>query len=240
MSKYKEYAVVCSQEQIAADIYSLWIQTEEIARAAGPGQFLSVYTGDGTKLLPRPISICEIDREQGRLRLVYRVTGPGTGTEQFSRLKQGDQVEVMGPLGNGFPKDLTGTPFLVGGGIGIPPMLELAKELPGDKKIILGFRDEQYLTEELNAYGEVYVATEDGSAGTKGKCTGRHPGERTSGRCDLRLRAHAYAAGVKGVFYSGKYSLLSFPGRADGLRDRSLPWLRLPVNGGGRPQQCAQ
>ena len=149
MSKYKEYAVVCSQEQIAADIYSLWIQTEEIARAAGPGQFLSVYTGDGTKLLPRPISICEIDREQGRLRLVYRVTGPGTGTEQFSRLKQGDQVEVMGPLGNGFPKDLTGTPFLVGGGIGIPPMLELAKELPGDKKIILGFRDEQYLTEEL-------------------------------------------------------------------------------------------
>lgn len=168
MSKYKEYAVVCSQEQIAADIYSLWIQTEEIARAAGPGQFLSVYTGDGTKLLPRPISICEIDREQGRLRLVYRVTGPGTGTEQFSRLQPGDQVEVMGPLGNGFPKDLTGTLFLVGGGIGIPPMLELAKELPGDKKIILGFRDEQYLTEELNAYGEVYVATEDGSAGTKG------------------------------------------------------------------------
>lgn len=54
MSKYKEYAVVCSQEQIAADIYSLWIQTEEIAPAAGPGQFLSVYTGDGTKLLPRP------------------------------------------------------------------------------------------------------------------------------------------------------------------------------------------
>ena len=168
MSKYKEYAVVCSQEQIAADIYSLWIQTEEIARAAGPGQFLSVYTGDGTKLLPRPISICEIDREQGRLRLVYRVTGPGTGTAQFSRLKPGDQVEVMGPLGNGFPKDLTGTLFLVGGGIGIPPMLELAKELPGDKKIILGFRDEQYLTEELNAYGDVYVATEDGSAGTKG------------------------------------------------------------------------
>ena len=104
MIKYKEYAVVCSQEQIAADIYSLWIQTEEIARAAGPGQFLSVYTGDGTKLLPRPISICEIDREQGRLRLVYRVTGPGTGTEQFSRLKPGDQVEVMGPAGERLPQ----------------------------------------------------------------------------------------------------------------------------------------
>ena len=118
-------------------------------------------------------------------------------------------------------------------------MLELAKELPGDKKIILGFRDEQYLTEELNAYGDVYVATEDGSAGTKGNVLDaiRENGLRGDVICAC---GHAYAAGVKGVFYSGKYSLLSFSGRADGLRDRSLPWLRLPVDGGGRPQQCAQ
>ena len=62
MSKYKEYAVVCSQEQIAADIYSLWIQTEEIARAAGPGQFLSVYTGDGTNCFPVPsVSVRSIE-----------------------------------------------------------------------------------------------------------------------------------------------------------------------------------
>ena len=168
MSKYKEHALVCSQEQIGTDIWSLWIQTGNIAREAGPGQFLSVYTGDGTKLLPRPISICEIDRERNRIRLVYRVTGPGTGTEQFSRMKAGDILEVMGPLGNGFPTDFKGTVFLVGGGIGIPPMLELAKEISADKKIILGYRDEQYLAEELKACGEVYIATEDGSAGTRG------------------------------------------------------------------------
>ncbi len=79
MSKYKEQAVVCSQEQIGTDIWSLWLQTGQIAREAGPGQFLSVYTSDGTKLLPRPISICETTGTS-RVRLVYRVTGPGTGT----------------------------------------------------------------------------------------------------------------------------------------------------------------
>ena len=68
--------------------------------AAGPGQFISVYTKDGGKLLPRPISICEIrQRSRDSLRIVYRVTGEGTGTEQFSRLQAGDTVDIMGPLG---------------------------------------------------------------------------------------------------------------------------------------------
>ena len=62
-----------------------------------------MYTTDGSKLLPRPISICEIDKENGRLRVVYRVTGPKTGTEEFSKLKAGDIIPVIGPLGNGFP-----------------------------------------------------------------------------------------------------------------------------------------
>lgn len=168
MKKYKEQAVVVSQECIGTDIYSLWIKTQNIAGEAGPGQFVSLYTSDKTKLLPRPISICEIDREKGRLRLVYRVTGEGTGTEQFAALKPGDPIEVMGPLGNGFPTDLEGRVFLIGGGIGIPPMLELAKTLKGEKTIVVGYRDEQYLTDELAQYGTVYVATEDGSAGTKG------------------------------------------------------------------------
>ena len=65
MSKYKEQATVVSQERIATDIYSLWIQTGNIAAEAGPGQFLSVYTRDESKLLPRPISICEIDKAKG-------------------------------------------------------------------------------------------------------------------------------------------------------------------------------
>ena len=102
MEKKKEQAKVLSQEMLADGIYSLWIETEA-ARTARPGQFVSVYTADASKLLPRPISICEIDKEGKKLRLVYRVTGEKTGTKQFSELKSGDTVPVIGPLGNGFP-----------------------------------------------------------------------------------------------------------------------------------------
>ena len=102
-TKVKETCTVLSQECIGKDIYSMWIQTKTIAGNAKPGQFVSVYTQDGSKLLPRPISLCEIDKEKGALRLVYRVTGPKTGTESFSRLHAGAQLELLGPLGNGFP-----------------------------------------------------------------------------------------------------------------------------------------
>ena len=94
---------VVSQESIGAGIYSMWIQTDRIAADAKPGQFVSLYTNDKSKILPRPISLCEIDKENGRLHLVYRVTGQGTGTDEFSQMKAGDTIPVLGPLGNGFP-----------------------------------------------------------------------------------------------------------------------------------------
>ena len=98
----KEQARVLSQEMLAAGIYSMWIQTKA-AKNAKPGQFISMYTNDAGKLLPRPISICEIDRESEKLRVVYRVTGENTGTEQFSKLQAGDTIDIVGSLGNGFP-----------------------------------------------------------------------------------------------------------------------------------------
>lgn len=168
MGKYKTEAAVVSQQCIAQDIYSLWIEERQIAKEAEAGQFLSVYTDDNSKLLPRPISICEIDRQAGRLRLVYRVTGENTGTARFSKLIAGDKLEVMGPLGNGFQTDSEKKAFLIGGGIGVPPMLQLAKELKCEKIIVAGYKDELFLTEELKENGQLYVATEDGSAGTKG------------------------------------------------------------------------
>ena len=170
--KRKETAVVISQEQLADGIYSMWLQTEEIAGSAAPGQFISMYTKDESKLLPRPISICEIDKEKKQLRVVYRVTGKGTGTEQFSKMIEGDRIDILGPLGNGFPlEDGKGkNVFLIGGGIGVPPILELAKQLDCEKKqIIVGYRDaEAFLKEEFEANGELYISTEDGSVGTKG------------------------------------------------------------------------
>jgi len=165
MAQVKETAVVYSQEALAPDIFSMWITTEA-AKEAGPGQFITVYSKDGSRLLPRPISICETDPEEGRLRIVYRIAG--AGTKEFSAYESGDSIEIMGPLGNGFPLEGENV-FLIGGGIGIPPMLELAKNLNCEKQMILGYRDENlFLRDEFEAYGEVFVATEDGSVGTKG------------------------------------------------------------------------
>ena len=165
MGECKIEARVVSQEALASDVYSLWIEAEPIVKEAKPGQFISVYTKDPGRLLPRPISICEIDRDAGRLRIVYRVVG--AGTREFAGYRTGDLVSVLGPLGNGFPRQEKKA-FLIGGGIGIPPMLELAKHLTGERQMILGYRDEVFLDGEFAPYGDVYVATEDGSAGTRG------------------------------------------------------------------------
>lgn len=170
--KKKEICTVIRQKEIGDGIFSMWIQTENIGKEAKPGQFVSLYSKDGSKLLPRPISLCEIDRENSRLRLVYRVTGAKTGTEEFSRLKAGDTIPVIGPLGNGFPVEKAEgkRAFLMGGGIGVPPILELAKQMQCEKKqIVVGYRNAQtFLKEEFEATGELYISTEDGSVGTKG------------------------------------------------------------------------
>ena len=170
--KKKEICTVIRQKEIGDGIFSMWIQTENIGKEAKPGQFVSLYSKDGSKLLPRPISLCEIDRENSRLRLVYRVTGAKPGTEEFSRLKAGDTIPVIGPLGNGFPVEKAEgkRAFLMGGGIGVPPILELAKQMQCEKKqIVVGYRNAQtFLKEEFEAVGELYISTEDGSVGTKG------------------------------------------------------------------------
>ncbi len=168
--KRKETAVIVSRECLLPGIFSMWLEAGEVAKEAVPGQFISMYANDRSKLLPRPISLCEIDKEKGFLRVVYRVTGKGTGTEQFSKMKAGDAMEIMGPLGNGFPLEAGKGKrvLLIGGGIGVPPMLELAKQLDADKLLVMGYRDEQFLTKEFGQNGGLYLATEDGSAGTRG------------------------------------------------------------------------
>lgn len=180
--KRKEWCTVLSQEELTAGIYSMWLQTETIAADAKPGQFISLYCQNGARLLPRPISLCEIDKDGGRLRIVYRVAGKGT--KEFSAKKAGDKISVLGPLGNGFPLSLAEgkTVFLMGGGIGIPPMLETAKQLDADKKIIVGYRDKNlFLKEELEQAGALFIATEDGSIGTKGNVLDAVRGQALAG-----------------------------------------------------------
>lgn len=166
--KEKVTAKVICQTEIAGGIFDMWLETE-LAKEAHPGQFIGVYPKNKSTLLLRPISICEVNEEKTALRLVYRVAGQGT--EEFSHYHSGEEVKIIGILGNGFPleKGKGKNVFLMGGGIGVPPILQLAKELDADKKILLGYRDGGlFLKEDFDKYGDVYVATEDGSAGTKG------------------------------------------------------------------------
>ena len=175
VQKKKETAVVYRQECMADDIFDMWIETS-IAEGAKAGQFVSVYPQNASLLLPRPISICEVDDARRRIRLVYRVAGKGT--RELSGYSAGAPISILGPLGNGFPIDAAKGKkvFLMGGGIGIPPMLQLAKELAkaneggiGEVAVIVGYRDGQlFLKEDLEKYATVYVATEDGSVGVKG------------------------------------------------------------------------
>lgn len=164
--KQKEICQVIRQEQLGAGIYSLWLETEAIAGQACPGQFVMLYGKDASRLLPRPISICQTDGTA--LRLVYRVAG--AGTEEFSALRKGQTLEVLGPLGNGFPLERTQGKrvLLLGGGIGIPPMLGTADRLGDGAVAVLGYKDATFLTEEFARICPVEVATEDGSGGVKG------------------------------------------------------------------------
>ena len=175
--KKKETAIVYSQKETANGIFDMWIETE-LARNAHPGQFISIYPKNEATLLPRPISICEVDEKKERLRVVYRIAG--TGTKEFSGYEAGDSISILGILGNGFPLEAAEGKkvFLIGGGIGIPPMVQLAKELAhanqkagrdnSNIQIILGYRNELFLQEDLKQYGQVYIATEDGSMGSRG------------------------------------------------------------------------
>lgn len=172
--KRKEKAVIQSQECLAPGIYSLWIKTS-MAKEAKAGQFIGVYLNDKTKLLARPISICDVKPEEDLLRMVYRAGGEGT--KLLASYKEGTEVDVIGVLGNGYEEafknagvSLDGKKLvIVGGGIGIPPMLLSAKTFANDKDIVLGYaNDKMFLKDEFDAVAKVTIATDDGSVGTKG------------------------------------------------------------------------
>lgn len=163
---------ILEREEIAKDIYFYVISCPEAAAAAKAGQFVHIRAEGYT--LRRPISICEIDKENGTVRIVFEVRGGGT--DRLSQLQVGDKMDIILPLGNGFTvKEIPEgkNVVVVGGGIGVPPMCGVAA-LYKNVKAIIGFRskDKVILEEDLKRIGaEVTVCTDDGSYGENGVVT---------------------------------------------------------------------
>lgn len=162
---------ITSNEKIARDIFKMTLAGDTSAITA-PGQFVNIKL-DGF-FLRRPISVCDCVGEN--LTLIYKTVG--RGTEQMSRMKNGDELDLLTGLGNGYNTKTSGdSPLLVGGGVGVPPMYMLCKKLVAEGKkvtVVLGFnsKDDVFYENEFRALGaDVHIATADGTYGTKGFVT---------------------------------------------------------------------
>ena len=157
--------VVVSNERLAESIFAITVSCPDIAAVARAGQFINIKCG-AERLLRRPISICGIDGD--KLRVVFEARGAGTGW--LSGRESGEELDVFGPLGNGFSFP-SGNIIVVGGGIGAPPLLFAAQSATGGATAVLGFRDSSrvILKDEFEAVCDrVHIATDDGSCGIRG------------------------------------------------------------------------
>lgn len=170
----QEIMEITAQRLLAPRIYEMTLTGELVKEMSVPGQFVHLRVPRNDLLLRRPISINHIDQENGTFRIIYRVEGDGTRV--FSELKPGDKLDVMGPLGNGFQLseihagDIV---YIIGGGIGIPPLYELSKQVIalGAKPIhFLGYASKEvmYYENEFRELGETRIATDDGTYGIHG------------------------------------------------------------------------
>ena len=167
-------AEVLENKQIADHIFELLLHCPNEAGRARVGQFISIFTGNPAMILPRPLSLCEINKEEGTFRIIYRAEGDGT--KFISKYKKGELLNCLGPVGQAFRVDPNKKNVaIVGGGIGVPPLLELAKQIrkasPDAKiSVYLGFRSKQnvFLEDDFKKFADlVVITTDDGSYGEK-------------------------------------------------------------------------
>ncbi len=160
---------ITEKKALAEDIYSYTVLCPEVAQNASIGQFVQIKAEGYT--LRRPISICSVDKDRGTIRLVFEVRGKGT--DKITELNKGDLMDIIAPLGNGFtvPAKKEGRVIVVGGGIGTPPLLDIAKMYKENCTALLGFRsfDRVILDKDYAGTGaKTVVCTDDGSTGVKG------------------------------------------------------------------------
>ncbi|MEG2813087.1 MAG: dihydroorotate dehydrogenase electron transfer subunit [Oscillospiraceae bacterium] len=158
---------IIKKENIAKNCYSLIISCPEIAKIATAGQFCQVKIDGFT--LRRPISICNIDKKNGTIRIVFEARGEGT--KVLANLNENSLVDIIAPLGHGFTiLDKSKKAIVIGGGIGVPPMVEVAKNYGENATAIIGFRNAAavILKEDFEKNdNKVILCTDDGSAGEK-------------------------------------------------------------------------
>lgn len=165
MNKAYQDAKILKNERLQEGIYLMKLEGEF---KGAPGQFFMVKAWKQDPLLPRPLSICDLDEEG--ISFLYKVVGRGTAI--LAEKKPGENIELLGPLGRGFDMQKEGKIALVAGGIGLAPFLYVAKNLKQKPDLIVGFDKNPYFLEEFKPYVDyIEVATEDGSVGTKGYCT---------------------------------------------------------------------
>lgn len=173
-----EMCLIVRNTEIASGIYELVVRGKLVQSMHEPGQFVHVkVSNELTPLLRRPLSIAKIDSEKSEFTLIYRILGKGTAI--LATRKPGELLDVLGPLGHGFPvsEAKTGqTALLVGGGIGVPPLYELSSRLvkAGVNVIhVLGFQTANlvFYEQQFQQLGQTFIATDDGSHGEKGYVT---------------------------------------------------------------------
>ncbi|MBQ3437657.1 MAG: dihydroorotate dehydrogenase electron transfer subunit [Fusobacterium sp.] len=169
-----EYCKVEENKKIAKDTYKMKIKGMFVKECRNPGQFINIRIGNGKEfMLRRPISISEINRAENEITIIFRINGEGT--KFLAEIKKNDDIDIIGPLGRGydiFSLKKGETALLVGGGIGVPPLYELAKQFyqKGINVVsVLGFssKEEVFYEEEFSKFGEDYISTFDVSYGIK-------------------------------------------------------------------------
>jgi len=168
-------AGIVTINELWSGVYLLWAQAPEIAALARPGQYVMVRCGDGQDMpLRRPLSVHRISTD-GRVAFLFAVVG--RGTEWLAQRREGDSVDLFGPLGNGFELSPSSRNLLlVAGGIGIAPLIALAEHAVTTGRsvtLLIGDRTSSriYPDNLLPSGIKPVIATEDGSSGTKGMAT---------------------------------------------------------------------
>ncbi len=168
MPKIAVDGVILKNEYLSDDVKEVVLSVPQIATQALPGQFVHVKIAQ-TELLRRPISISDVDAKAGTLSLIYRIVGKGTTT--LANIKPGEAINCLGPLGNGFDLNCR-RPLLVGGGMGIAPLIYLAKQFNlDDASVLLGGKNKREMFWQkrfADLVKRVHITTDDGSVGAKG------------------------------------------------------------------------